>query len=148
MIGQPHTEKCRTKITTRMENDPAHARRLEDNLTRRTEFANLEPGAAALSESRTRQDETGPPRESAKNGGASSTRWSRRGYAIDKRWQNHRGSQAATTTWCADWACVSSMNVPQTCTSTTATDITLSGQSTNGGDGVGRKIQSLPRGDR
>ena len=36
-----------------MENDPAHAKRLEDNLTRRTEFANPEPEVAAPSEGRT-----------------------------------------------------------------------------------------------
>ena len=34
VIGQPHTEECRARITTRMENDLAHAKRLEDNLTR------------------------------------------------------------------------------------------------------------------
>ena len=42
VIGQPHTEECRARITARMENDPAHAKRLEDNLNRRNEFANPE----------------------------------------------------------------------------------------------------------
>ena len=46
VIGQPHTEECRARITTRTENDPAHAKRLEDNWTRRTEFANPEPEVA------------------------------------------------------------------------------------------------------
>ena len=62
-----------------MENDPAHAKRLEDNLTRRTAFANPKPEVAALSEGRTdatkraRQDEVEPPQESANTGGASSS---------------------------------------------------------------------------
>ena len=78
VIGQPHTEECRARITTCMENDPAHAKRLEDNLIRRNEFANPEPEAAAPNEDRTdatkraRRDEIGPPQESANIGGASS----------------------------------------------------------------------------
>ena len=44
VVGQPHTEECRARITTCMENDLAHAKRLEDNLTRRMEFANPELG--------------------------------------------------------------------------------------------------------
>ena len=98
MIGQPHTEECQARISTRMENDPAHAKLLEDNLTRRTEFANPELEVASPSEGRTdatkraRQDEAGPPQESANTEGASSS------SAGDDRW-----SQAATTTWCADW---------------------------------------------
>ena len=43
VIGQPYTEECWAKITTCMENDPAHAILLEDHLIRRTEFANTEP---------------------------------------------------------------------------------------------------------
>ena len=39
VIGQPHTEECRGRITTRMEHDSAHGKRPEDNLTRRSEFA-------------------------------------------------------------------------------------------------------------
>ena len=63
VIGHPHTEECRARITTCMENDPAHAKRLEDKLIRRNEFANPEPEAAAPNEGRTdstkraRQDE-------------------------------------------------------------------------------------------
>ena len=38
MIGEPHTEECRARITARMESDPAHAKRLEDNLARRVKF--------------------------------------------------------------------------------------------------------------
>ena len=30
-IGQPHTEECRAKITAKMEQDPAHAKRLEQH---------------------------------------------------------------------------------------------------------------------
>ena len=79
VIGQPRTEECRARITTRMENDLEHAKRLEDDLTRRTEFANPEPEVAAPSDGRTdatkraRQDEVGPPQESANTGGASSS---------------------------------------------------------------------------
>ena len=79
VIGQPRTEECRVRLTTRMENDPAHAKRLEDNLTWRTEFANPEPEVAAFSEGRTdatkraRQNKVEPPQESAKTGGASSS---------------------------------------------------------------------------
>ena len=55
-----------------MENDLAHAKRLEDNLIRRNEFANPEPEAAAPNEGKTDatkrapQDDVGLPRESAK----------------------------------------------------------------------------------
>ena len=48
VIGQPRTEECRAKITTRMENDPAHAKRLEDNLTRRTAFATKTGGCCVI----------------------------------------------------------------------------------------------------
>ena len=41
-IGQPHSEECRARITTCMENDLVHANRLGDNLISRNEFANLE----------------------------------------------------------------------------------------------------------
>ena len=62
-----------------MENDLAHAKSVEDNLTRRKELANPEPEVAASSEDRTsatkraRQDEIGPPQESANICGASSS---------------------------------------------------------------------------
>ena len=62
-----------------MENDLAHAQRLEDNMTRRSEFVNPESEVAAPSEGRTdapkraRQDEVGPPQESASTRGASSS---------------------------------------------------------------------------
>ena len=46
MIGQSHTEECRARITARMENDPAHAKRHEDNQNRRNEFANPETTVA------------------------------------------------------------------------------------------------------
>ena len=55
-----------------MENDLAHAKRLEDNLIRRNEFANPEPEAAAPNEGkaeatkRARRDEVRSPREPAK----------------------------------------------------------------------------------
>ena len=77
VIGQPHTEECRARITARMENDPAHATWLEDNLNRRNEFANPETTVAVPSEGRTdatkraRQDELEVPQESANIGGAS-----------------------------------------------------------------------------
>ena len=53
VIGQPHTEECRARITARMENDPVHAKRLEDNLNRRNEFAKPETTVAVPSEGRT-----------------------------------------------------------------------------------------------
>ena len=62
-----------------MENDLSHAKRLEDNLSRQTEFANPEPDVATPSEGRTdvtkrvRQDENGPQQESPDTGGASSS---------------------------------------------------------------------------
>ena len=74
MIGQPHTEECRARISTCMENDPAHAKRHDDNPTRRNEFANLEPETAAPNEGRTdatkraRRDDIEPPQESANTG--------------------------------------------------------------------------------
>ena len=79
VIGHPHTEECRARITTWMENDLAHAKRLEDNLLRRAEFANPETTVAVPREGRTdatkraRQGEMGPPQESANTGGASSS---------------------------------------------------------------------------
>ena len=60
-----------------MENDLAHAKRLEDNLSRRSEFANPETTVAVPSEGRTdatkraRQAEVETPHESADTGGAS-----------------------------------------------------------------------------
>ena len=61
-----------------MENDLVHAKRLEDNLNRRNEFANPETTVAVPSEGRTdatkraRQDELETPQESANIGRASS----------------------------------------------------------------------------
>ena len=74
VIGQPHTEESWSRITTCMENDLAHAKRLKDTLTRRNEFANPEAEAAAPNEGRTdatkraRRDEIEPPQESANTG--------------------------------------------------------------------------------
>ena len=79
VIGQLHTEECRARITARMENDPAHAKRLEDNLNRRNEFANPETTVVVPSEGskdaakRARQDELEVPQESANTGGVSSS---------------------------------------------------------------------------
>ena len=39
LVGQPHTEECRARITARMETDPALAKRLQDNLIRRVAFS-------------------------------------------------------------------------------------------------------------
>ena len=70
VIGQPHTEECRARVAARMENDPVHAKRLE-------EFATLEKTVAVPSEGRTdatkraRQDDWETPQASADAGGAS-----------------------------------------------------------------------------
>ena len=62
-----------------MENDPVHAKRLEDNVNRRNEFANPETTVVVPSEGRTdatkraRQDELETPQESANTGGAASS---------------------------------------------------------------------------
>ena len=48
---QPHTKECRARITTRRENDPAHAKRLEENPTKRVKFANPELKVPPPSES-------------------------------------------------------------------------------------------------
>ena len=58
VIKQPHTEEGRAKITAQMENDPVHAKRLEDNLNRRNDFANLETTVAVPSRAQNRCDET------------------------------------------------------------------------------------------
>ena len=100
VIGQPHTEECRARIITRMENDPAHAKRLEDNLLRRAEFANPETTVAVPSEGRTdatkraRQGELDPPQGSA-NTGRSFEQFSRsrRRHASDQRWQTTVGAR-------------------------------------------------------
>ena len=90
-----------------MENDLAHAKRLEDNLTRRAEFANPELEGGTDATKRALQDEIGPPQESANTGGASS---SLAGAGVDMRLMS-----AGTTTWCADWTGVTvSMSIPQT----------------------------------
>ena len=79
VIGQPYTEECRARITARMETDLANAKRLEDNLNRRNEFANPETTVAVPSECRTdatkraRQDELETPQESWNTGGASNS---------------------------------------------------------------------------
>ena len=79
MIAQLHTEECRARITARIENDVVHAKRLEDNLNRRNEFANPETTVAAPSEGRTdatkraRQDDLETPQESADTGRAASS---------------------------------------------------------------------------
>ena len=76
---QPHTEECRARITARMETDSVHAKRLEDNLNKRNEFANPETTVAVPNEGRTdatkraRQDELEMPQESANTEGASSS---------------------------------------------------------------------------
>ena len=79
MIGQPHTEECRTRITARMEGDPVLAKRLEDSLNRRNERANPETIVTVPNVSKTdatkraRHSELKAPRESANTGGASSS---------------------------------------------------------------------------
>ena len=74
-IGQPHTEEMPSEDHHPwMENDPAHAKRLEENLARGVEFAKPEPVVAAPSESRTntpkraRHDVVGPPQKYANTG--------------------------------------------------------------------------------
>ena len=77
VIGQLHTEECRAKIIAPMENDPVHAKRLEDHLNKRNEFANLVTTVAVPSQGRSgttkraRQDELETPQESGNTGGAS-----------------------------------------------------------------------------
>ena len=79
MIGQPHTEECRARITARMESDPLHAKRLEDNLNSRNELANPETTITTSSESKTdtakraRQGNVEAPQESVNIGGVSSS---------------------------------------------------------------------------
>ena len=76
MIGQPHTEECRARITARMESDPVLAERLEDNLKRRSELAIPETIVTLPSERKTdatrraRQGELEAPQESVNTGGA------------------------------------------------------------------------------
>ena len=79
MIGQPHTEECRARITARMKSDPVLAERLEDNLNKRNELANPETIVTVLNVSKTdatkraRHSELEAPQESANTGGASSS---------------------------------------------------------------------------
>ena len=77
LVGQPHTEQCRARITAIMDNDPALAKRLEDNLTQREAFAKPETevaqsGVGANPLKRARRDEIAP-QESEITGGASSS---------------------------------------------------------------------------
>ena len=43
-IAQPHTEECRARITAMMEQDPANAKRLEENTTKSLELVRQNPG--------------------------------------------------------------------------------------------------------
>ena len=110
VIGQPHTEECRARITAQMENDPAHAKRLEDTLNRRNEFANQETTVLVPSEDRTdatkhaRQDGLETPQESADTGGASDS-----SVEVDVDMRVIYGDKAAIKTWCADLTCVTSL---------------------------------------
>ena len=71
VIGQSHAEDCRARITVRMENDPLHAKRLEDNLNKRNEIRQSGDDRSVPSEGRTdatkraRQGELETPEESA-----------------------------------------------------------------------------------
>ena len=79
MIGQPHTEECRARVTARMECDLVLAKRLEDNLNMRNGLANMETTVVVPSESKTdatkraRQGELETPLESGNSGGALSS---------------------------------------------------------------------------
>ena len=76
VIGQPQTQECGARIPARVENDLLHAKRLEDNLNRRNEFANLETTIVVPSEGRkdaskrARQDDLETPQESADTAGS------------------------------------------------------------------------------
>ena len=71
VVGQPHTKECRARITTGIEDDPRHVERGWNSP--------IQPEVAAPSESRTttpkraRQDDVGPPQESATTGEFSSS---------------------------------------------------------------------------
>ena len=75
-----------------MENDLAHAKRLEDSLTMRADFANLDPAVAAPSEGRT----NAPQRARQDNSAAGNDVEMRSICAGKRRW-----SQVETTIWCA-----------------------------------------------
>ena len=101
LVGQPHTEDCRARITARVESDLELAKRLQDNLTRRVAFSKPE-SEVAQNESRTdpskraRQDE-GSPEESAIIGGASSST-AQSDVEVQMLLANYRRSQAAMIT--------------------------------------------------
>ena len=116
-------------ITTQMENDPAHAKRLEDNLIRRADFANPETELAAQSEGRTAHVKTRLGRH--KN---LSSPEELRATRLEMTWRcdrlalaNDRWSQAATTKWCAHGTCVtrSTNDIPQTHTWKIEGEVTL-----------------------
>ena len=100
MIGQPNTTVCRARITTRMENDSAHAKRLEENPTKRVEFANPELEVAPPNESRTNS-----PKRACHDDVWTAARisnhcrifeqsvWKRRGDAMDNPWQTKAGAR-------------------------------------------------------
>ena len=75
VVGQPHHGGMPSQDhAAQMENDPVHAKRLEDNLNKRNEFANLVTTVAVPSEGRSgateraRQDELETPQESGNTG--------------------------------------------------------------------------------
>ena len=75
LVGQPHTEECRARITARMESDPAHAKRLEDIWPGEWHSPNLRLVESELTTNpsqRARQDGAAP-QESEINGGTSSS---------------------------------------------------------------------------
>ena len=72
-----------------------------------------------------RRDKTRTSRICEHRRGFEQLGWSWCGHAIDKPGKRPL-EQAATTTWCADWTCVTcSMDIPQTHTWTTAREIAL-----------------------
>ena len=90
-----------------METDPVHAKRLEDDLNKRNEFANPETRVAVPNEGRTdatkraRQDELEMPQESANTGGASS---SSAGADVDMR-VIHAGKRSLDPSGDKDMVC-------------------------------------------
>ena len=108
-IGQPHTEECRAKITAKMDQDPAQREATRKNTTKMVMQARTTccwkkqrpTCTGAHRKTPLSRDKSQPalvPLRSTKT----TRKWDRQPVASD-RWD-----QAATTTWSADWMCVTS----------------------------------------
>ena len=119
-IRQPHTQECRARITAKMEQYPAHAKRLEQNATKRLEVVRSRSTCCWKKQQQTCPSAHGKTplwRHKRQTslvccGAARLEKMSRcnRQPAASERW-NH----VATTTCSADWKCATGPTTVDDC---------------------------------